>query len=123
MGPTMKQDEKFKRQLRPVWVRWLTRISADTIVIQGVTVLIVLIVFVFFLALQPTGDDARVHARHLLEVQGYESIQVLPVGLFACGHGDVPHESARFLALTPAGMRVEGAVCCGWMKNCTIRFE
>lgn len=123
MGPTMKQDEKFKRQLRPAWIRWLTRVNADTIVSFFMSVLIVVILLVFFLALWPTGDEARVHARHLLEVQGYESIQILPVSLFACGHGDVPHESARFRALTPAGMRVEGAVCCGWLKGCTIRFE
>lgn len=27
-----------------------------------------------------------------------------------------------FVATNPQGMRVEGVVCCGWLKSCTVRF-
>ena len=64
------------------------------------------------------ADDDR--GREILEQQGYEDIHMTGYAPFQCGEGDV--SSSGFEATAPNGARVEGVVCCGLAKRCTVRF-
>ncbi|MGL5936164.1 MAG: hypothetical protein ACRCZI_11160 [Cetobacterium sp.] len=60
-------------------------------------------------------------ARSTLSAQGYRDINLTGYGWFACGHGD--YFADGFEATSPAGIRVTGTVCAGWLKGATIRFD
>jgi hypothetical protein len=55
-----------------------------------------------------------------LEKAGYSEIQTTGYAAFECGKDDDFHTGFR--AKNPAGTLVEGTVCCGFLKGCTIRF-
>lgn len=55
-----------------------------------------------------------------LHKAGFTDVQTDGYAFFACSEDDT--FATRFVATNPAGQRVGGAVCCGLMKNCTIRF-
>ncbi len=59
-------------------------------------------------------------ARHALQNQGFTNIQITGYAPFSCGEDDT--SSTGFTADNPHGDRVSGVVCCGLMKNCTIRW-
>lgn len=116
--------ERFRRGLRPRGImRWLNSWDTDVVLATIGLFIVAIFVFIYVMALLPSSEEAKQHARGLLQKTGYEDIQIEDVGYFSCGEGDVPSESAAFRALTHDGMRVEGAVCCGWFKNCTIRYR
>lgn len=58
-------------------------------------------------------------ARRTLEGQGFTDIQLHGQNFFACGQDPF---STRFSAVNPKGRRVMGTVCCGVVKDCTVRF-
>lgn len=120
----MDDEERFRKSLRPRGLlRWLSRWDTEAL-ISGIFMFVAMVVVIFYaLSLIPTSADAKQHALDLLRAQGYTDIRVEDVNVFACGHGDVPNESAAFRALTVSGIRVEGEVCCGWAKGCTIRYK
>lgn len=55
-----------------------------------------------------------------LNKQGFEKVVPGELSLFGCGEDDMP--GRRFVAVNPRGVEVEGIVCCGLFKNCTVRF-
>ena len=58
-------------------------------------------------------------ARGLLEQEGVEDVKLDGYRYFGCGTGDsytVGFEGTR------RGSRVKGTVCCGWAKDCTVRY-
>lgn len=59
-------------------------------------------------------------ARITLEKSGYSEIQTTGYVWMACGDDDGTHTGFR--AKNPAGNVVEGVVCCGYGKGCTVRF-
>ena len=59
-------------------------------------------------------------SRHALESSGYTDIQITGWEPFSCLDSDT--FATGFTAKNPQGTSVSGVVCCGWMKNCTIRF-
>lgn len=59
-------------------------------------------------------------SRTTLEKSGYTDITIGGHSYFSCGSDDA--YSTKFTAKNPAGSKVEGTVCCGWLKSCTIRF-
>lgn len=56
-----------------------------------------------------------------LKSMGFTDIQLGDYAWFQCDEHDDYRTS--FTATNPQGQRVEGAVCCGIMKNCTVRFK
>lgn len=58
--------------------------------------------------------------RRTLNAAGYTDIQIGGYAAFACGQDDT--YSTRFSAANPRGVIVEGVVCCGLLKGCTVRF-
>jgi len=55
-----------------------------------------------------------------LEAQGFTDIEPGSYRYFGCGQSDAFH--TEFTATNSNGQRVEGLVCCGLMKSCTVRF-
>lgn len=64
-----------------------------------------------------TGEG---EARETLYKSGYTDVGITGVEPFACGKDDFMGQS--FNAKNVQGMRVEGVVCCGMFKGCTVRF-
>lgn len=64
-----------------------------------------------------TDEDNTVRT---LEAHGFTEIRTTGYAPFACSKSD--DFSTGFLATNPAGKRVEGTVCCGLLKGCTVRF-
>lgn len=56
-----------------------------------------------------------------LEVEGFTDISVNQGVLFSCGEDDSVLNSYSFKA-KKNGHDVEGVVCCGWFKACTVRY-
>ena len=65
-------------------------------------------------------SDAN-HARRVLEQNGYEVLEVGGHAFFSCGKDDT--FATSFKAKSPNGSIVTGAVCSGWFKGATIRFD
>jgi hypothetical protein len=62
------------------------------------------------------------HAKETLEAQGYTDVQITGYRFFKCSEDDVTHTG--FNAKSPAGHKVSGTVCGGWLlKGSTIRFD
>ncbi len=58
--------------------------------------------------------------RSTLEASGFTEVEVLGYDGWACGEDD--SYATRFRAKNPQGKTVEGVVCCGHYKGCTVRF-
>ena len=69
-----------------------------------------------FLLLACTAPGASTRA---LTDAGYTDIVVTGWSPFSCGSDDT--FSTGFEATNPRGEPVEGVVCCGWVKACTVR--
>jgi hypothetical protein len=61
------------------------------------------------------------HTKDVLMRQGYTEIRTGGYAAFSCGEGDT--YATRFSAKGPTGLPVTGAVCCGLVKNCTVRVD
>lgn len=71
-------------------------------------------------ALIPVCCTSEERAGETLQKAGYTKIETRGYGWFACDGND--RFSTLFSAVNPLGKRVEGVVCCGFFKACTIRF-
>jgi hypothetical protein len=76
-----------------------------------------LVVLLLPLLLSCTRSDA---SRETLEKAGYTDIEITGYSPLSCSDSDT--FSTGFTAKNPKGDTVSGVVCCGWLKNCTIRF-
>lgn len=54
-----------------------------------------------------------------LEASGFENIELHGFSLWTCNDYEL---SQSFRARNAKGKPVEGVVCCGVLKNCTVRF-
>ncbi len=59
-------------------------------------------------------------ARSVLDKQGFTEVTFTGYAFSACSEDDVSHTGFR--AKNPQGKEVEGVVCCGWLKSCTVRW-
>lgn len=59
--------------------------------------------------------------RQVLEEQGFTNIRFTGYSFFMCSDKDT--YSTGFEATSPTGKEVKGAVCGGFMKGYTVRFE
>jgi len=72
----------------------------------------------------PVSEDT---AREALEDEGFHNVQVTGVAFFGCSEGDTfgSNWTASRTIVNPDGStsirEVEGVICCGWLKDCTIR--
>lgn len=69
------------------------------------------------LILTACTDEPR--SRRVLEEAGYTDITLTGYSHWSCSDSDT--YSTGFNAKGPTGRHTSGAVCCGTMKNCTIR--
>lgn len=60
-------------------------------------------------------------ARRTLVNNGYTNVQTTGRAWFSCGDKD--SYATAFTATAPGGQKVSGAVCSGWLKGNTIRFD
>ena len=75
---------------------------------------------VICLLLVSCTDESR--AARVLEEAGYTDVQITGYAwLGGCSDDDDYHTG--FSAKGPTGKRTTGVVCCGVVKNCTIRTE
>jgi len=58
--------------------------------------------------------------KETLEKSGYHDIHVGGFAPFSCGEDDTFR--TKFRATNPTEQKVEGVVCCGVLKGCTVRF-
>jgi len=118
-----KELEAFRRSMSPPW--WVSLVDWDfqTVLAIGTMLFIFVGALLWVVSLIPTSTEASLNARRLLKKHGYTHIEIRDIGMFECGRGDTNDSSAGFQALTPTGEAIEGAVCCGWAKDCTIRFK
>ena len=119
------EEERFAKLLRPSrFIRWLITWDFETAFATIVIVLVICGGLTLLASYLPAGEEEEAHARKLLQSQGATDIQFESLRLFECGTEDIRSKSVHFKALSKSsGMRLEGAVCCGWIKNCTIRFS
>ena len=59
-------------------------------------------------------------ARSTLRAYGFTDIHFTGYSFFACGKDDFT--ATGFKAKNQQGQIVEGTVCCGVLKSCTVRF-
>lgn len=59
-------------------------------------------------------------SRRALEQQGFTDIETTGWSPMSCSDDDT--FSTGFKATNAQGQRVSGTVCCGWLKNCTVRW-
>jgi len=59
-------------------------------------------------------------AENTLHKAGFTDITVTGLAPLSCGENDISRTG--FVATNSQGARVEGVVCCGIFKSCTIRF-
>ena len=71
----------------------------------------------FALLIACSSPDA---ATETLQKSGYTDIVTDGWTPFACSEDDT--FTTAFTATNPAGQKVEGVVCCGLLKSCTVRF-
>lgn len=67
-----------------------------------------------------TGCTDERASRAALESAGFSDITLTGYNWFGCGQDD--SFATGFRAKNPAGRNVEGVVCCGLMKGCTVRW-
>ena len=60
-------------------------------------------------------------AHRALENMGMTDINVGGYAAWSCGRDDI--YATKFVARNPQGRIVTGAVCSGWMKGATVRFD
>jgi hypothetical protein len=80
-------------------------------------VFVVLAVVFFFVGVGATTPE---ETTGVLQKSGFTDIHPGDAQYFGCSEGDKPGRS--FVATNPQGQRVEGIVCCGVWKACTVRF-
>jgi len=64
--------------------------------------------------------DEEATKRHLHNA-GYTNVVTTGYAFGACSKDDT--YATEFHAVSPTGSYTEGAVCCGLLKGCTIRFK
>lgn len=73
------------------------------------------------IALTLAGCSDNIGARRALADAGYTDIELTGYRIFGCSDDD--QFRTGFRAKSPAGRRVSGVVCAGWMKGNTIRTD
>ena len=84
-----------------------------------VSIIVIVGILLWFLYINIFNHDDRTASR-ILTAQGYTNIQLKGQQWFGCSKEDITHMG--FTAQINSNI-VDGVVCCGFYKNCTIRFN
>lgn len=76
-----------------------------------------LLLVLFVVGCTPSNDKAL----SVLNGAGYTEVVLGRVTLLPCPKYD--YFNVTFIGVGPSGVKVEGAVCCGLLNNCTIRLD
>lgn len=85
---------------------------------MGFGVVLLLLIFAIFVPKACQQPDAAIK---VLQDNGYTDIRITGYRWFTCDEKDT--FSTGFIAITPTGKQVSGAVCSGFFKGNTIRFD
>jgi hypothetical protein len=85
---------------------------------SGALVLLLVVALALFI---PYACQSPETARKTLQDNGYTHIEITGYRWFICDEKDT--FSTGFKAVTPSGKQVSGAVCSGFLKGNTIRFD
>ena len=77
---------------------------------------VLMVLFVMFAAGSCTDEEATIAA---LGDEGYTDIRAGGYAWFACSKDD--RFKTKYTARNAQGKQVSGAVCCGFLKGCTVR--
>lgn len=77
------------------------------------------IVFLFVIMSLSACTDESASRRTLID-SGYTNIKIGGFDFMSCSKDDT--FSTHFTARNPGSHDVEGTVCCGLLKKCTVRF-
>lgn len=66
------------------------------------------------------GCTDETGSQRALEGMGFTDITFTGCTWWGCSKDDEYH--TKFKAKNPKGQPIEGVVCCGMLKNCTVRF-
>lgn len=80
------------------------------------TVAVIFFAFLFFVGCTDENGATRT-----LRNNGFTNIEITGWSPFSCSEEDVFRTG--FEATSPTGVRLSGAVCGGWFKGNTIRFD
>lgn len=78
---------------------------------------IIAMLLILFTVVGCTDEAATTMTLHKA---GFTHIRTTGHKWFACGEHD--SYSTGFVATNPQGVVVDGVVCCGFAKSCTVRF-
>lgn len=90
----------------------------DAGVLKPIAILALLVCILLAFGTGSCTDESNTH--RTLAAHGFTDVRTMGYGWFACGQHDT--FATKFTAKNPKGQHVEGAVCCGLLKNCTVRF-
>lgn len=79
------------------------------------------LILVALVALSLSACTNKETTIRVLEEQGYTQIEASGYAFFGCSEGDT--FKTKFTAVSPAGKKVSGVVCSGFLKGATIRFN
>ena len=82
--------------------------------------LIMVVVLSTIVSVMCNGCTSPEASRETLRKGGYTDIVITGWDAFGCSDSDT--FSTGFRARNPQNQAVEGVVCCGLLKRCTIRF-
>jgi hypothetical protein len=77
---------------------------------------------------EPVAQEIKEYkstAQKAVEAQGFTDVKIgegSGNSFFMCSDSDSFINSERFTAKNINGVQVDGVVCCGWFKGCTVRF-
>jgi len=74
---------------------------------------------IFVVAVLMVACTSSQRSDEVLKKSGFHDIQIGGYGWFACGEDLF---KTKFTATNVNGEKVEGTVCCGILKSCTVRF-
>jgi hypothetical protein len=90
-------------------------------ILQMIAIVIIVVIAGFALSMgihTIMRNDAL--ANETLIKAGFTDPVITGIGYFDCSRDDI--SMMRFEATNPQGIRVQGTVCCGLLKRCTIRY-
>ncbi|MDH2017870.1 hypothetical protein N5J44_00125 [Acinetobacter ursingii] len=79
------------------------------------------ILIIFAITLSICGCSSSNDATKALKANGFTDIQTHGRAFFACSEDDT--FATKFTAKNTEGKSVTGAVCSGWLKGATIRYD
>ena len=95
-------------------------ISNDTGLLKPLALFAFILCFLIAMGTGVVSCTDESDTRRTLDAHGFSDIQTQGYGWFACSKNDT--YATKFTAKNPKGQPVSGVVCCGIVKNCTVRF-